>query len=171
MRVLRCAAESIDGVGAGYWRAQAWSSSVGAGGSDPMRFPSLEPERMSPAQKRVHDAIASGPRGGVRGPFGVLLRSPELADRVQKVGEHLRFNSSLPARLNEMAILINARFWESKYEWTAHKPLALKGGLAEPIVDELAQTRRPRGMKPDEEIVYDVCMALHKTHFVDDALF
>src|SRR5205809_314335 len=55
MRVLRCAAESIDGVGAGYWRARAWSSSVGAGGSDPMRFPSLEPERMSPAQKRVHD--------------------------------------------------------------------------------------------------------------------
>ena len=74
-----------------------------------MRFANLEPERMSEAQKRVHDAIAGGPRGGVRGPFGVLLRSPELADRVQKVGEHLRFNSSLPARLNEFAILINAQ--------------------------------------------------------------
>src|SRR5438094_99629 len=130
MRVLRCAAESIDGVGAGYWRARAWSSSVGAGGSDPMRFPSLEPERMSPAQKRVHDAIASGPRGGVRGPFGVLLRSPELADRVQKVGEHLRFNSSLPARLNELAILINARFWGSKYEWYAHRPLAIRASVS-----------------------------------------
>jgi len=108
-----------------------------------MRFPSLEPERMSPAQKRVHDAIASGPRGGVRGPFGVLLRSPELADRVQKVGEHLRFNSSLPARLNELAILINARFWGSKYEWYAHRPFAIKGGLAESIADDLAQNRRP----------------------------
>src|SRR3989442_870723 len=64
MRVLRCAAESIDGVGAGYWRARAWSSSVGAGGSDPMRFPSLEPERMSPAQKRGHavaDAVSGQP--------------------------------------------------------------------------------------------------------------
>jgi hypothetical protein len=66
-----------------------------------MRFATLEPERMSPAQKRVYDAIVSGPRGGARGPFGVLLRSPELADRVQKVGKYLRFSSSLPARLNE----------------------------------------------------------------------
>jgi len=136
-----------------------------------MRFPNLESERMSDAQKRVHDAIAGGPRGGVRGPFGVLLRSPELADRVQKVGEHLRFGSSLPARLNELAILINARFWGSKYEWHAHKPFALKGGLAESIADDVAQNRRPAGMKPDEELVYDFCTTLHRTHFVDDALF
>jgi len=136
-----------------------------------MRFVNLEPERMSPAQKRVHDAIAGGPRGGVRGPFGVLLRSPELADRVQKVGEHLRFNSSLPARLNEFAILINARFWGSKYEWYAHRPFAIKGGLAESIADDLAQNRRPAGMKPDEALIYDFCMALHRRHAVDDAVF
>ena len=74
-----------------------------------MRFATLEPERMSPEQKRAYDAIVSGPRGGARGPFNVLLRSPELADRVQRVGEYLRFKSSLPARLNEFAILINAR--------------------------------------------------------------
>jgi 4-carboxymuconolactone decarboxylase len=136
-----------------------------------MRFPSLEPERMSPAQKRVHDAIAGGPRGGVRGPFGVLLRSPELADRVQKVGEYLRFNSSLPARLNEFAILINARFWESKYEWYAHRPFAVKGGLAESIADDLARNRRPVGMKADEELVYEFCTTLHRTHVVDGPLF
>lgn len=136
-----------------------------------MRFPSLEPGQMSPAQKRVHDAIAGGPRGGVRGPFGVLLRSPELADRVQRVGEHLRFNSSLPARLNEFAILINARFWESRYEWYAHRPFALKGGLAESIANDLAQNRRPAGMREDEEIVYEFCTALHRTHLVDEALF
>jgi len=135
------------------------------------RFPDIPRDQLTDAQKQVYEAIAGGPRGGVRGPFGPLLRSPELADRVQKLGEYLRFNSSLPARLNEMAILINARFWESKYEWNAHKPLALKGGLAESIADDLAQNRRPRGMKPDEEIVYDVCIALHKTHFVDDTLF
>jgi len=68
--------------------------------------------------------------------------------RVQKVGEYLRFNSSLPARLNEFAILINARFWGSKYEWYAHRPFAIKGGLAESIADDLAQNRRPAGMKP-----------------------
>lgn len=135
------------------------------------RFPDIPREQLTDAQKQVYDAIASGPRGGVRGPFGPLLRSPELTDRVQKLGEYLRFNSSLSPRLNEMAILINARFWESKYEWFAHKPLAVKGGLAESIADELAQGKRPSNMKPDEEVVYDVCMALHKTHFVDDSLF
>ena len=135
------------------------------------RFPNIPRDQLSEAQKQVYDAIAGGPRGGVRGPFGPLLRSPELTDRVQKLGEYLRFNTSLPPRLNEMAILINARFWESKYEWHAHKPLAVKGGLAESLAEELAQNQRPRNMKADEEVVYDMCMALHKTHFVDDALF
>jgi 4-carboxymuconolactone decarboxylase len=136
-----------------------------------MRFPILDPERMSPAQKRAYDAIVSGPRGGARGPFNVLLRSPELADRVQKVGEYLRFSSSLPARLNEFAILVNARFWESKYEWYAHRPLAVKAGLAESIADDLAHNRRPAGMKEDEELVYEFCTSLHRRHFVEDALF
>ena len=135
------------------------------------RFPELMREQMSDAQKRVYDAIAGGPRGAVRGPFGPLLRSPELADRVQKLGEYLRFNTSLPARLNEFAILINARFCDSKYEWHAHKPLAIKAGLAGSIADDLAQNKRPARMKPDEELVYDFCTTLHRQHFVDDALF
>ena len=136
-----------------------------------MRFAELPREQMSEAQRRVYDTIAGGPRGGVRGPFGVLLRSPDLADRVQKLGEYLRFESSLPPRLNEFAILVNARFWGSKYEWFAHRPLAIKGGLAETIIADLAQNRRPSGMQPDEELVYDFCTALHTNHCVDDALF
>jgi 4-carboxymuconolactone decarboxylase len=135
------------------------------------RFPDLKRKQMTDAQRRVFDAIAGGPRGGVRGPFGPLLRSPELADRVQKLGEYLRFNSSLSARINEFAILINARFWESKFEWNAHKPLAINGGLAESIANDLAQNKRPATMKPDEELVYDFCTTLHRRHFVDDALF
>ena len=135
------------------------------------RFPELKREQMTDAQKRVYDSIAGGPRAGVRGPFGPLLRSPELTDRVQKLGEYLRFDSSLPARLNEFAILINARFWDSKYEWFAHKILALKGGLSETIAADLAQNKRPANMKPDEEVVYDFCTTLHRQHFVDDALF
>jgi 4-carboxymuconolactone decarboxylase len=135
------------------------------------RFPELTRDQMTEAQKRIYDAIASGPRSGVRGPFGTLLRSPELTDRVQRLGEYLRFQTSLPARLNEFAILINARFWESKYEWNAHRPLARKGGLAESILDDLAQNQRPANMKPDEEVVYDFCATLHRKHFVDDGLF
>jgi len=135
------------------------------------RFPDLKRDQMTDAQKRVYDSIAGGPRGAVRGPFGTLLRSPELADRVQKLGEYLRFNTSLPARLNEFAILINARFWESKYEYYAHRPLAIKGGLADSIADDLAKNKRPANMKPDEELVYEFCTILHRKHFVDDGLF
>ncbi len=136
-----------------------------------LRFPDLKREQMTEAQKRVYESIAGGPRGGVRGPFGPLLRSPELADRVQKLGEYLRFNTSLPERLNELAILINARFWDSRYEWCAHRPLAIKGGLAESIAGDLARNKRPANMKPEEELVYDFCTNLHRQHFVDDALF
>jgi 4-carboxymuconolactone decarboxylase len=136
-----------------------------------MRYPALAPEQMTEAQKRVYQSIAAGPRGGVRGPFNALLRSPELADRVQRVGEYLRFGTSLPARLNELAILINARFWGSKYEWYAHRPLAEKGGLGPAVVDDLARNRRPDGLQPDEAVVYEFCTALHTTHAVDDALF
>ena len=135
------------------------------------RFPDLRWEQMGEAQKRVHDSLAGGPRGGVRGPFGPLMRSPELADRVRELSDYLRFNTSLPARLNELAILITARFWRADYEWYAHKPLALKAGLEESIPEDLARERRPAKMKPDEELVYDFCTTLHRQHFVDDALF
>jgi 4-carboxymuconolactone decarboxylase len=135
------------------------------------RYPELRPEQMTEAQQRVYRSIAGGPRGGVRGPFNALLRSPELADRVQKVGEYLRFNTSLPARLNELAILVNARFWGSQYEWYAHRPLAEKAGLAPAIADDLARNRRPAHMQADETVVYEFCTALHTTHAVDDALF
>lgn len=134
------------------------------------RFPEIKQEEMTEAQKLVVEEITSS-RGGVRGPFGVLLRSPDLADRWQRLGEYVRFKGSLPPRLNEFAILITARFWGAKYEWFAHKPLAIKGGLAESIADDLAENQRPANMKPDEELVYEFCTTLHQQHFVDDALF
>ena len=135
------------------------------------RFRVLAPDELDDAQKKSYDSIASGPRGGVRGPFNALLRSPELADRAQALGEYLRFNTSLPARLNEFAILITARYWNAQYEWSAHFPLALKGGLDPKVADELAQGRRPAGMQKDEAIVHDFCRELHEKKSVSDSLY
>jgi len=143
---------------------------VGGAGDRRPRFPEIQPAQMTDEQKRVVEGIVKS-RGGVRGPFGVLLRSPELADRWQKLGGYVRFRSSLPPRLNEFAILITARFWGSRYEWFAHRPLAVQGGLAESIADDLAQNRRPAGMQADEELVYDFCTTLHREHFLPDGLF
>ena len=132
------------------------------------RFSPLSAANMSAEQKRVADAIQGGPRQGLRGPFNALLRSPVLADRVQKLGEFLRFESSIPARLNEFAILITARHWNAQYEWFAHYPHALKGGLKPEVAADLAQGKRPANMQDDEAIVYDFCTELHKNKVVSD---
>ena len=106
-----------------------------------------------------------------RGPFNAWMRSPVLGDRLQKVGEYIRYETSLPLRLNEFAILITARHWTSQYEWFAHLPLALKAGLDPKVAAELAENRRPSGMKEDEAAVYDFCTQLHRNKNVSDDTF
>ena len=135
------------------------------------RMPPLVAERMTQAQKRAAAELAAGPRGGVHGPFIPLLRSPDLMDRLQKVGEYLRYQSSLQARLNEFVMLIVARHWSQQFEWCVHYPLALKAGLDRGVADAVAEGRRPRGMAEDEELAHDFCDELLRTHGVSDATY
>src|SRR3546814_14524215 len=100
-----------------------------------------------------------------------MLRSPELAKRAAHLGEFLRFSTSLPPRLSELAILVTARAWTAQYEWYAHAKLALKGGLDATIVDAIAERRDPPFRNEDERIVYDFCHELHPTHGVSDATY
>src|ERR1700741_3314074 len=135
------------------------------------RMPQIPLEKMTPAQRTVAEAIMSGPRGGMRGPFNAWLRSPELADRLQKVGEYVRFNTSLDKRLNEMAILITAQAWGSQYEWYAHAPLALKAGLDSAVVAAIGAGKKPDNMKDDEAIVWEFTTQLRRDHSVDDPTY
>lgn len=135
------------------------------------RFKPLAESEMSEAQRKVYGEIASGPRGGVRGPFNALLRSPELADRAQKLGEWVRFKSSLPERLKEFAILVTARYWSAQYEWHAHHAHALKAGLDPRLAAELALGKRPTDMADDEAAIHDFCRELHEKKAVDDATY
>jgi 4-carboxymuconolactone decarboxylase len=135
------------------------------------RFKPLGESEMTEAQRKVYKEIASGPRGGVRGPFNALLRSPELADRAQKFGEYVRFNTSLPERLKEFAILITARHWTAQYEWHSHHAHALKAGLAPRLAAELARGQRPAGMADDEAAVHDFCKELHENKAVSDSAY
>jgi 4-carboxymuconolactone decarboxylase len=137
----------------------------------PTRFAPLSPEAMTPEQRKAADAIVAGPRGGLRGPFQAWLRSPELADRLQKVGEFVRFSSSVPARLNELAILITARAWDAEFEWWAHRRLALEAGLDPSIADDIAAGRRPQALEADEAVVYDFCTELRRDRRVSDRTF
>jgi 4-carboxymuconolactone decarboxylase len=128
-------------------------------------------DRMSPAQRAVADAIMSGPRKSIGGPFNAWLRSPELADRLQKVGEYIRFNTSLDKRVNEMAILMTAQAWGSQYEWYAHAPLAIKAGLDPAVVAAIGAGRKPDQMKDDEAIVWEFTTQLRRDRGVDDAIY
>ncbi|MGZ5118374.1 MAG: carboxymuconolactone decarboxylase family protein [Burkholderiales bacterium] len=140
--------------------------------SQPRLKPLAESE-MSEAQLKAARELASGPRGKINpnGPNFALLRSPELMERTQKVGEYLRYKSSIPVPLNEFAILVTARQWNAQIEWIAHHELALKAGVSAAMLADLAQGRRPAGMKDDEAIVYDFCKEIHDNKEVSDATY
>jgi 4-carboxymuconolactone decarboxylase len=135
------------------------------------RMPEMTLDQMTPAQRGIAEAIMSGPRGRMSGPFNAWLRNPVLADRLQKVGEYVRFNTSLDKRINEMAIVMTAQAWGSQYEWYAHAPLALKAGLDPEVLKAIGAGRKPEKMKDDEAIVWEFSTQLRRDHSVDDAIY
>jgi 4-carboxymuconolactone decarboxylase len=136
------------------------------------RFPPLTAEQMTDEQRAVVDSIQSGPRGaGLRGPFNALLRSPTLCDLVQRVGAYVRFGSSIPAPLNELAICMAGRKWGAQYEFYAHRRLAIEAGLNPSILDAVALGRRPADMSGDETTVYEFVTDLLSTGQVSDGRY
>jgi 4-carboxymuconolactone decarboxylase len=134
------------------------------------RMPPIPDEEMTEAQKEAVEEFRAA-RGEPGGPWSVILRSPELLNRLRGVSDYLRFNSSLPPRLSEFVILITAREWTQNYEWAAHYPLALEGGLSPDIAAAVADGRRPEGMADDEKALYDFCTALHRDGRVSDSIY
>lgn len=135
------------------------------------RFPQLTMERLDASQKPLGEQIMKVSSVGIGGPYNLLLRSPVLGQRMFDLLHYLRWNTSLPLRLNEFAILIVARQWRSQVEWLAHGPIAIKAGLAPEIVAQLKKNQRPSGMQPDEAVVYDFLTELTTKHEVSDATF
>lgn len=135
------------------------------------RFKPLQYDDMTPTQKTMMDHLASGERRGAGGPFNVLLRSPEMGDLVQQFGASMRFHSSLPRKLNEMAIIITASHWTAQFEWNAHRNAAAQAGLSEAIIKSIAAGKRPESMDADETVVYNFSTELLNTHQVSDPVF
>lgn len=135
------------------------------------RFRPLTWETMSPGQRRMTDSVLSGARGSMQGPYNVLLRSPELGDLAQKFGAHTRFNSSLPLALNELAILLVARFWNAQFVWWAHRRIAAEAGLDEAVIQAIAQGRQPDALAGDTAVVYGFCHELLHTRQVSDTAY
>jgi 4-carboxymuconolactone decarboxylase len=135
------------------------------------RLADLQYDVMTPAQRDIYDIIANGPRKGVRGPLAVWLHRPELARNAQALGQYCRYDSSLPPRLSELAILTLARVWDAEYEWYAHKPIALEAGVSTSIVDAIRDGLPPPFALRDEAVIYAFLMILHRERHVPDALY
>ena len=135
------------------------------------RIPLPTLESMNPQQRAVYDNIVSGPRGRLVGPLRAVLHNPDLAERWQRLGEILRFDTVLPPKLNELAILVTARRWNSQIEWYIHSEAALKAGLAAEIIESLKQSQRPSFADESEALVYEYARQLHTNGTVETALY
>jgi 4-carboxymuconolactone decarboxylase len=147
------------------------SGACAQGSQSAPRFAQLTVDQLNPEQKALADEILKVSSVGIGGPYNLLLRSPDLGKRMFALLDYLRFNTSVPRRLNEFAILVQARLWTSQVEWLAHYPLALKAGVSEATLADLKVRVRPVLMKADEAAVYDLCTEVSTTHTVSDATY
>src|SRR6202521_3814508 len=135
------------------------------------RFPQLKMEQLNDQQRPFADEIMKVSSIGITGPYNSMLRSPIMGQRLFNLLDYVRFNTSMPRKLNEFAILIQARLWTSQVEWYAHYPLAIKAGLPEAVAADRKEGSKSASMQPDEAAVYDFCMELSTRHEVTDATF
>jgi 4-carboxymuconolactone decarboxylase len=135
------------------------------------RLGPLPDEQMSTAQRAAAQAIIDGPRGALYGPFVPLLRSPELMENAQRMGEYLRYRSAIGTRLSELAILVTARQWNQKVEWAIHAPIAEQSGIRADVIAAIAARRKPLRMLEDEAAVYEFCIELHQLKRVTDQTY
>ncbi len=147
------------------------SFAADAGAASTPRFPQLTLEDLTVHQKPLGEQITKVSSVGLSGPYNPILRSPVMGQRMFDLLYYLRWNSSVPQRLNEFAILIIGRQWRSQVEWLAHAPLAIKAGLSPELVAELKAQKRPANMKTDESAVYDFVTELTTDHRVSDATY
>jgi 4-carboxymuconolactone decarboxylase len=154
---------------AGGWFA-ATMFAAPATGKEP-RFPQLTMDQLDEKQKPLGEQIMKVSSVGIGGPYNLLLRSPVLGQRLFDLFYYLRWQTSVPTRLNEFAILVIGRQWRSQVEWFAHAPIAAKAGLSPAIIADLKANKRPGGMAEDEAVVYDFITELTTTKKVSDATF
>ena len=160
---------SLTIAAAGGWLAATMFA--GPATSKEPRFPQLTMDQLNEAQKPLGEQIMKVSSVGLGGPYNPMIRSPVLGQRLYDLFYYLRWQTSVPTKLNEFAILIIGRQWTSQVEWFAHAPLAAKAGLSADIIAELKAGKRPSGMAEDEAVVYDFVTELTTTKKVSDETY
>ncbi len=135
------------------------------------RLPQLDETELDAEQRQVLEAMQAGPRGGAPGPLAIWLQSPGFCDPAQRLGAFVRFGSTLPPRLYEIAVLVVAAHWQTQFEWWAHARLAREGGVAQTTIEAIKAGQPPAGLAADEQMVYDVARQLVDDRRLDDSLY
>jgi 4-carboxymuconolactone decarboxylase len=135
------------------------------------RLPDLHSNALSPQQKQVHDQIVDGPRGKISAPFMAMLHSPSLASVLEKVGVYLRYETGVPARARELAVLVVCAHLRCGYEWSSHAPLAIAAGVSAETVAAVGAGQEPNGLSPDDAVVFNFARQLVRDGKVADAQY
>ena len=126
------------------------------------RVPDIPLEQLTDAQRHVYHEIAGARSGGVRGPFALWIRNPELADRANQLGNALRVHGKLEKRLFELMVLLVARHWSAQYEWFVHEKASLKAGVSPEVVEAIRTARPPTFVREDERLVFEVISEINE---------
>ena len=165
MMIGRCA------VAAAIAAAMLLPTQLAARADDAPRFATKTLDQLNPEQKSAAEGVLKQSSAGLGGPYAMLITSPELLKRYLLMTEYLRQKTSLPKRLNEMAILLEARIWDAQYEWWAHEPLARKAGVPDAVIAAIRDGKRPPTLQPDEAVVYDFVTELLNKRQLSDETF
>jgi 4-carboxymuconolactone decarboxylase len=138
------------------------------------RLPLPKREALDEAGRRVYDRVTD-PKGGtivgIRGPAGIQLYSPKLAEYARPLNSYLRFECGLGARTREIAILATAREFDSQFEWAAHEPEALKEGVPAELIDIIKHRKSTAGLAAADAVVIDLAREYYRTRKVSAATF
>jgi 4-carboxymuconolactone decarboxylase len=139
----------------------------------PIRLPAIPEDQLTPEQRSLMGAIASGPRGTFKmsGPFFCYLHAPAFGELAQKLGAYCRFGTSIAPRLTEFAILTTAHLWKAQYEWAAHEPQALKAGVKPATIQALRAGREPSSAPKDERALYAFIKEIYATRRASDRAY
>jgi 4-carboxymuconolactone decarboxylase len=140
----------------------------------PYRLPAVTEDKLDDTQRALLASMRAGPRGDrvkLGGPFGVYMHAPQYCDLVQQLGAFVRFETSLPPRLSEFAILCTARLWRAQYEWHAHAPIAEKAGVKPEVIADLKAGRTPKKAAKDERLIFDFVQELYKKRRVSERTY
>jgi 4-carboxymuconolactone decarboxylase len=165
MMIGRCA------VAAAIAAAMLLPAQLAARADEAPRFATKSMDQLNPEQKSAAEGVLKQSSAGLGGPYAMLITSPELLKRYLLMTEYLRQKTSLPKRLNEMAILLEARIWDAQYEWWAHEPLARKAGVPDAVIAAIRDGKRPPALQPDEAVVYDFVTGLLNKRQLSDETF